>query len=70
MQHKIGFRRRKRTRNVEPLFVAVNKFEVEGFPVRVRHFRLGQTQTPDIALETSGAETATAGQANWQASRA
>jgi hypothetical protein len=70
MQHKIGFRRRRRTRNVEQLFVAVNKFEMEGFPVRVRHFCLGQTIEPGIALEASRAETRKAGQANWQASRA
>ena len=61
MHNKIRFRRRTKTRRIERLFVAANKFEVEGFPVRIRHFRLGSTTALETSLEASesGLERAT-----------
>jgi hypothetical protein len=44
---KIGYRRSNDTRYSKPLFVMVSTFETDGFPVRVRHFRLGQAKTSE-----------------------
>jgi hypothetical protein len=40
---KISYRRSNDTRHSKPLFVTVSKFDTDGFPVRVRCLRLGQT---------------------------
>jgi hypothetical protein len=39
---KIGYRRSNDGHYSQPLFVVVSRFETDSFPVRVRHFRLGQ----------------------------
>jgi len=66
MHNKIGFRRRKKARHTGPLFVTVNKFETEEFPVRVRHFRLGQAKVLEIPLGASQSELGKASRAHWQ----
>lgn len=39
----ITYRRPNPSRHAKPLFVMVTKFQTDSFPVRVRHFRLGQS---------------------------
>jgi len=41
---RIGYLRPNETRYSKLLFVMVSTFETDSFPVRVRHFRLGQAE--------------------------
>ena len=44
---KIGYQRSNDGHYSQPLFVVVNKFEADSFPVSVRHFRLGQAKVSE-----------------------
>jgi hypothetical protein len=44
---KIGYQRSNDGHYSQPLFVVVSKFETDSFPVRVRHFRLGQAKSSE-----------------------
>lgn len=53
---KISYRRAGNTRHAKPLFVVINQFDTDSFPVPVRHLRLGQTTASEAALEASRLE--------------
>ncbi len=44
---KIGHRRSNEHRKLQPLFLTISEFEAGNFPVRVRHFRLGQAKVSE-----------------------
>jgi hypothetical protein len=53
---KIGYRRSNDGHYSQPLFVVVSRFETDSFPVRVRHFRLGQAKASETLLGASSLE--------------
>jgi hypothetical protein len=49
---KIGFHRLN-TRHPKPLFIVAGRFDMDNFPVRVRHLRLTQSKMPETSSDTS-----------------
>jgi hypothetical protein len=49
---KTGFRKLN-TNHWNPLFIVVNRFDMDNFPVRVRHLRLTQNKAPKTSSDIS-----------------
>lgn len=52
---KISFQR-SNTRHAKPLFIAMSRFDMENFPVRVRHPRLPPNPAPESSLAAGSRE--------------
>jgi hypothetical protein len=47
---------RLNTRHPKPLFIVVGRFDVDNFPVQVRHLRLTQSKTPETSSDIRSLE--------------
>jgi hypothetical protein len=63
---RISFQRFNGNRHSKPLFVMVGKFDMDSFPVRVRHLQLAQTGMSKTSAAANSLERRKNPQPQWQ----